>query len=304
MSSQSIGVVGCGNMGRGIAETAAMAGFDVVAVKITPGLLDDVSKRIDQSIKRSVANGNVTAQARDSAMARITTTSDFGRLGACGLVIESSIESFPEKQRILSGIESVLDASAILASNTSSLSLVRLAASLQRPQAFLGLHFFSPVTRMKLVELAPLTRTDEGVIQRAWVLVERMGKVPIRTKEGAGYIVNRLLVPFLCHAIETLESGVATAHDIDNAMRLGCHHPMGPLALSDLIGLDVVLAMAQSLQGELNDKRFRAPSLLRSLVLAGHLGKKTGVGLYDYRGPEPVENRILQRNLCTVPAEA
>jgi 3-hydroxybutyryl-CoA dehydrogenase len=297
-SMQSIGVVGCGWMGAGIAEAAALAGFDVVAVKVTPGLLDAVARRIDKSLERAVARGKLAPEARDRAMARITITSDVDQLATAGLVVESAIESLVDKQRVLTSIERVLLPSAILASNTSSLPLLQLAATLERPQQFLGLHFFSPVQVMELVELAALPATDLDVVQRATAIVERLGKVPIQTGEGAGYIVNRLLVPFLCHAIETLESGVAGAKDIDRAIQLGCRHPMGPLALSDVIGLDVVLAMARSLQGELDDKRFRAPSLLRRLVSAGHLGRKTGLGLYDYRGPEPVENDLLRRDLC------
>jgi 3-hydroxybutyryl-CoA dehydrogenase len=302
MNSATLGIVGCGAMGTGIAEAAAVAGFDVVAVKATPGLLDGVAMRIDKSMGRAVAGGKLTPLARDEAMARVVITTDIGQLAACGLVIESAIESLAEKQRILSDVDLVLDDSAILASNTSSLPLLRLATVLSRPKRFLGLHFFSPAPVMKLVEVAPLASTDEAVVLRAWSIVERLGKVPVRTGGDAGYIVNRLLVPYLCHAIEMLETGVAAADDIDNAMKLGCRHPLGPLALCDLIGLDVVFAMAQSLHGELGDKRFRAPSLLRRLVLSGHFGKKTKLGLYDYRGPEPVENPMVRTGLRALSA--
>jgi 3-hydroxybutyryl-CoA dehydrogenase len=298
MSPRSIGIVGCGAMGTGIAEVAAVAGSDVAAMKITPGLLEDVSKRID----RSIEHGNVTAEAHDQAMARIAIPSDISRTEACDLVTESAIESLADKQRILSEVEPVVGGGSTIASNTPSIPLVQLAGRPAATRRFLGLHFFAPAPRMKLVELAPLATTGEDVAQRAWGLIERFGKVPVRTGADASYIVNRLLVPFLCHAIETLKSGVAAARDIDGALKLGCHHPMGPLALSDLIGLDVVLAMAQTPQSELEDRRFRPPSLLRRLVLAGHLGKKTGVGLYDYRGAEPVENPILHPIPCVEPA--
>jgi 3-hydroxybutyryl-CoA dehydrogenase len=297
MSLQTLGFIGCGRMGTGLVEVAAVAGFDVIAVKATPGRLDGVTSRVAESMGRAVADGKLAPEARDRAMARIVVTADMGQLAVASLVVESTIESLADKQRILSNVERLLPPSAILASNTSSVPLVQLAAVLERPQRFLGIHFFSPAPVMKLVEVAPLSVTDRGVVESVWTTVERLGKVPIRTGEGAGYIVNRLLVPFLCHAIETLESGAAAAKDIDDAMKLGCRHPMGPLALSDHIGLDVLLAMAQSLHGELDDKRFRAPSLLRRLVLAGHLGRKSKMGLYDYRGPEPVENRVLRQGL-------
>jgi 3-hydroxybutyryl-CoA dehydrogenase len=302
MSSATLGIVGCGAMGTGIVEAAAVAGFSVVAVKATPGLLGEVATRIDKSMGRAVAGGKLTPAARDEAMARVAFTTDLGQLEACELVVESTIESLGEKQRILSEIEGVIGDRAILASNTSSLPLAKLVTALSRPKRFLGLHFFSPAPVMKLVEVAPLPTTDDSVVERACTIVESLGKVAIRTGGDAGYIVNRLLVPFLCQAIEMLEDGVAAPEDIDNAMKLGCRHPLGPLALSDLIGLDVVFAMAQSLHSELGDRRFRAPSLLRRLVLAGHLGKKTKLGLYDYSGPEPVENPMVRTGLRALSA--
>ncbi len=302
MGVQSLGVVGCGLMGTGLVEVAALAGFDVVAVKATPGLLDDVASRVDRSMARAVSKGKLTAEARDVAMSRIAFTSDMGQLETCELVVESVIESLAEKQRVLPLIEEALPPSAVLGSNTSSLPLSELAKPLARPNQFLGLHFFSPVPLMKLVEVAPLPTTDEQTVRVASSVIERLGKVAIRTGEGAGYIVNRLLVPYLCHAIESLEYGVAGAKDIDSAMRLGCSHPLGPLALSDLIGLDVVLAMAQSLQNEHVDKRFHPPSLLRRLVLRGHLGKKSGIGIFDYRGEDPVENPLVRAAAVPAPA--
>ena len=302
MSSATLGIVGCGAMGTGIVEAAAVAGFNVVAVKATPGLLEDVASRIDRSMGRAVAGGKLAPSERDEAMARVALTTDIGRLEPCDLVVETAIESLAEKQRILSDVDRLLDDRTILATNTSSLPLAKLATVLNRPTRFLGLHFFSPAPVMKLVEVAPLPTTDESVVERASSIVERLGKVPIRTGGDAGYIVNRLLVPFLCQAIEMLEDGVAAPEDIDNAMKLGCRHPLGPLALADLIGLDVVFAMAQSLHGELGDKRFRAPSLLRRLVLAGHLGRKTKMGLYDYSGREPMPNPMLRANLRAVSA--
>ncbi len=304
MQVRTIGVVGCGLMGSGIVEVAAIAGFDVVAVKATPGLLESVATRIDKSMERAVTKGKLTPEARDAAMARITFTAELEALAACDLVVESTVESLSGKKRMLAEIERCMRPDAVLATNTSSLPLSELASVLQRPEHFLGLHFFSPVAAMKLVEVAPLATTNGDATAAAALAVERMGKAPTLTRDEPGYIVNRLLVPYLCQAIEMLEQGVARAHDIDQAMKLGCGHPMGPLALSDLIGLDIVFAMAQSLSAELRDKRFRAPSLLRRLVLAGHLGKKTGLGLYDYRGAEPVPNPEIGASVRSLEALA
>jgi 3-hydroxybutyryl-CoA dehydrogenase len=290
MEIRTIGVVGCGLMGAGVAEVASLAGYRVVALKATAGSVDKARERVKQSFDRAVAKGKLTEQAAREAMSRITFTSDFDALAPCDLVVESTAESMTSKRRYLGDIEAVVSPDAIIATNTSSLPLQELATALARPMRFLGLHFFSPVQAMKLVEVGRLADTSADAVVACVLACEKMGKSPILLGDQPGYIVNRLLVPYLCHAIETLELGVARAKDIDEAMKLGCGHPLGPLALSDLIGLDIVFAMAQTLSQELRDKRFRAPALLRRLVLAGQVGKKTKLGLYDYRGAEPVEN--------------
>jgi 3-hydroxybutyryl-CoA dehydrogenase len=290
MDVKTLGVVGCGLMGSGIAEVAALAGFDVVVVKATAGSLDHAIARVVSSLDRSVAKGKLTSEARDAARARITFSADLDALALCDLVIESTAETLASKKRILLEIEQAVSPGTIIATNTSSLPLQQLASVFKSPERFLGLHFFSPVPAMKLVEVARLGLTAQDVVAAACLVVERLGKTPILLGDEPGYIVNRLLVPYLCHAIEMLEQGVARAQDIDAAMKLGCGHPLGPLALSDLIGLDIVFAMAQTLSNELRDKRFKPPTLLRRLVLAGHLGKKAKLGLYDYRGAEPTEN--------------
>ncbi|MGO8998622.1 MAG: 3-hydroxyacyl-CoA dehydrogenase family protein [Polyangiaceae bacterium] len=290
MDVKTLGVVGCGLMGSGIAEVAALAGFDVVVVKATAGSLDHAIARVVSSLDRSVAKGKLTSEARDAARARITFSADLDALAPCDLVIESTAETLASKKRILLEIEQAVSPGTIIATNTSSLPLQQLASVFKSPERFLGLHFFSPVPAMKLVEVARLGLTAQDVVAAACLVVERLGKTPILLGDEPGYIVNRLLVPYLCHAIEMLEQGVARAQDIDAAMKLGCGHPLGPLALSDLIGLDIVFAMAQTLSNELRDKRFKPPTLLRRLVLAGHLGKKAKLGLYDYRGAEPTEN--------------
>jgi 3-hydroxybutyryl-CoA dehydrogenase len=252
-------------------------------------------------MRRAVAKGKVCAEECDLAMKRIRFTAEIDDLANCDLVIESTAESMTSKRRILSDIESAIAERAIIATNTSSLPLGQLAAALAHPERFVGMHFFSAVPAMKLVEVGRLASTAPDVVDASVRFARAIGKEPIVLGEDPGYIVNRLLVPFLCHGIEMLEQGVGRAKDIDEAMKMGCGHPLGPLALSDLIGLDVVFAMAQSLSAELCDKRFRAPHLLRRLVLKGHLGKKTRLGLYDYREAEPTENPEIH---ASVHAEA
>jgi 3-hydroxybutyryl-CoA dehydrogenase len=300
MDVKTVGIVGCGLMGSGIAEVAALAGFSVVVVKATAGSLDTAVARVEGALDRAVAKGKLSKEARDAARARMIFGADLDALAPCDLVIESTVETVASKRRILAEIEQVIAPGAILATNTSSLPLAQLAAVLKAPGRFLGLHFFSPVPAMKLVELAKLAVTEEGVVTASRLFTEKLGKTPILLGDEPGYIVNRLLVPYLCQAIDMLEQGVSRAADIDAAMKLGCGHPLGPLALSDLIGLDIVFAMAQTLSHELRDKRFKPPTLLRRLILAGHLGKKTKLGLYDYRGAEPVENAEI-RTALSVP---
>jgi len=288
-------------MGSGIAEVAALAGFDVVVVKATAGSLDSAIKRVEGSLDRSVQKGKLTQEARDAARARLTFSADLESLAKCDMVIESTAETMASKKRILAEIEAAIRPDAIIGTNTSSLPLNQLASALKNSERFVGLHFFSPVPMMKLVEVGRLQGTSGDAVAAAIFTCEKLGKTPVLLGEDPGYIVNRLLVPYLCHAIEMLEMGVARAHDIDTAMKLGCGHPLGPLALSDLIGLDIVFAMAQTLSAELRDKRFKAPTLLRRLVLAGNLGKKTKLGLYDYRGAEPVENADIRAALASDP---
>ena len=293
MGFEKIGVVGCGLMGSGVIETCAGKGFTVVAVKATDGDLDRARGRVEKSLEKRVAKGKLRAEERAAIFGRIQYTRDFAELDDCDLVVESTVEELEQKTRILQRIEAHLTNGCVLASNTSSLPLDALADRLKRPEQFLALHFFNPVPAMKLVELAATERTAPGCIEAARSFVRELGKTPVEVSASPGYVVNRLLVPYLLHAIETLESGVADAGAIDEAMKLGCGHPMGPLALSDLIGLDVVFAMARTLHDELRDQRYRPPSLLRRLVLAGHLGQKAGRGIYDYRADEVTVNPAI-----------
>ena len=287
---RTVGVIGCGLMGSGIVEVCAAAGLRVVAVKATAGPIESAIARVRASVDRAVAKGKLTADARDALLGRIVFTQELEALAECDLVIESTAEQLAAKKRILAELEAVLRPDAILTTNTSSLPLAQLSSVLTRPALFLGLHFFSPVPAMKLVEVAQTPATSAQAVSDVREFAAAIGKTPVLVGEEPGYIVNRLLVPQLCQAIEMLESGVARAEDIDCALRMGLGHPMGPLALSDLIGLDIVFAMAQTLTQELRDKRFKPPHLLRRLVLAGHLGKKTKRGIYDYSGESPKEN--------------
>lgn len=295
---RKIAVVGCGLMGCGIAEVAALAGFQVVAIKATAGDPGPARVRIEKSLERAVTGGKLAPEARDAALARLEVTSELDAAADADLVIESAVESLIAKQRLFAELEGIVRADAILATNTSSLPLAELAGSLKHPERFLAMHFFSPVPMMKLVELAATDTAAADVLDRATAVTKALGKTPVRIAPTPGYVVNRLLVPLLLHAIESLESGVASATEIDTAMKLGCGHPMGPLALCDLIGLDVVLAMAKTLSAELRDPRYRAPSLLRRLVMEGQLGRKTKLGFYDYSSKEPTPNVSLDKSFA------
>jgi 3-hydroxybutyryl-CoA dehydrogenase len=293
MSLRTVGIVGTGAMGRGIAEVAAHSGLDTVLVKATPGTLDGPRRYIAESLGRAVKKGKLTAEALDETLGRLTLTSDYDALSGCDVVIESIVEDLDCKRRLFADVESRVPTATVLASNTSSLPLSALADSLRAPNRFVGLHFFSPVPAMKLVEIGTTTRTYPAAVEVAHELATRLGKTPVMVGDSSGYIVNRLLVPYLLDGISALESRVAPAESIDTAMRLGCGHPMGPLALADAIGLDIVYAMAKTMHRELNDRRYSPPALLRRLVLNNHLGKKSKLGIYDYSSDPPCENPQL-----------
>jgi 3-hydroxybutyryl-CoA dehydrogenase len=271
-------------MGRGIAETCARAGFDTTAIKVTPGGVEQVRETVMRTLEAQMKKGKLEPAAHDAILGRITFTSELEAVNDVDLVIESGLESLVTKQQLLEVIEQLARPSAILATNTSALPLAGVNARLTWPERFLGLHFFSPAVQMKLCEVAPTASTDPQVVERVMRFVEALGKTPIVVRDEPGYIVNRLLVPYLLLAMHALEEGVAGQEAIDTAMRLGCGHPVGPLALADLIGLDVVFAMAKSIGEALNDGRYSAPTVLRRLVLANQLGKKTGTGFYLYAG--------------------
>jgi 3-hydroxybutyryl-CoA dehydrogenase len=285
---RTIGIVGGGLMGTGIAEVAALAGFPVVVVKASGGDVGGLRDRIVKAMAGRVAKGKLAAEAAAAAESRLTFTTDLGALAGCDLVIESIIEDLDAKRALFARLEAIVGPTAVLASNTSTLKIADLAGG--RPDRTVGLHFFSPVPAMALVEIAHLPTTAPEVLAACEAFVAALGKTAVPVMDSTGFVVNRLLVPMLLGAIAAYEQRLAGAEQIDTAMRLGCGHPLGPLALSDLIGLDVVYAMAKLLYKEFGDDRYRPPALLRRLVQAGHLGKKSGLGLYDYAHKPPRAN--------------
>ncbi|MDD9968817.1 MAG: 3-hydroxyacyl-CoA dehydrogenase family protein [Myxococcales bacterium] len=294
MGVSRVAVVGCGMMGRGIMEVSAVSGLEVKGVKLTPGSLDGPRQSVQKSLERRVKKGKLTQEQADDVLGRIEFTADLAAIAEADLVVESVVEDERTKVELLKKLEGHMHPEAVLGSNTSSLRLEVIAGQLTRPQNFLGLHFFSPVPAMALVEVGAIDQTADFAVRRASDFCEQIGKTVVMVKSSPGYVVNRLLVPYLLHGIETLESGIASAQDIDAAMKLGCAHPMGPLALSDLIGLDVVRAMAETLGRELGGSRYAMPETLTKLTDAGQLGRKSGIGIYDYSGESPVLNAALQ----------
>lgn len=283
-SIERVGVVGCGLMGSGIAEVCARAGLDVVVREVTEGALDAGRKRIQGSLDKALRAGKLPEAERDELLSRIRFTTDFADFADRELVVEAVIENEAEKLEVFRGIDKAVEAEdAILATNTSSIPVMKLAMATNRPASVLGLHFFNPVPVMHLVELIPSLLTAPETAANAEVFAETvLGKRVIRSKDRAGFIVNALLIPYLLSAIRMLESGFATAEDIDSGVVEGLRHPMGPLALTDLIGLDTTIAVSQSLYQEFKEPLYAPPPLLSRMVEAGLLGRKAGRGFYDY----------------------
>jgi len=281
-SLQTIGVIGAGTMGTGIAQVCALAGLPVVMADVDETRVargrDAVASGLDRLLKRA----KLSADDRDAALGRLRGTTDYGALSDCDLVIEAATENEGLKIRILQQVNTLVRGDAILATNTSSISITNLAATTGRPERFVGLHFFNPVPMMALVEVVRGLRTDEAAVEAACALAKRLGKTPVVVKDFPGFVVNRLLIPMLNEAVLAYPEGVAAARDIDEAMKLGCNHPVGPLALCDLIGLDVVLAIMEVLRRDLNDPKYQPAQLLKEMVAAGYLGRKSGRGFYTY----------------------
>ncbi|MFE7545128.1 3-hydroxybutyryl-CoA dehydrogenase [Streptomyces platensis] len=282
---ERVGVVGCGLMGSGIAEVCARAGREVRVVETGPAAADAGLRRITGSLDRAAAAGKLSARDRDSALARITVTTDLAALADRELVIEAVAEDEAAKRAVFTRLDEVIRRpDAILATNTSSLPVIRLAAATARPQRVIGLHFFHPVPVLPLVELVPSLLTGDDTTRRTHAFAaDVLGKEVVHAADRAGFIVNALLVPYLLDAVRMVESGAASAEDVDRGMRLGCAHPLGPLALADLIGLDTARAIAESLYEEFREPRYAPPPLLARMVDAGLLGRKSGRGFHDYR---------------------
>ena len=281
---ERVGVVGCGLMGSGIAEVCARAGLDVVVREVNEGALAAGRKRIEGSLEKAVRSGKLPEADRDAALGRVRYTTDFVEFGDRQLVVEAVIENEAEKLEVFRAVDkAVEDDDAVLATNTSSIPVMKLAMATNRPASVLGLHFFNPVPVMHLVELIPSLLTAPETAVRAEAFADNvLGKRVIRSKDRAGFIVNALLIPYLLSAIRMLESGFATADDIDSGVVEGLRHPMGPLALTDLIGLDTTIAVSQSLYEEFKEPLYAPPPLLSRMVEAGLLGRKVGRGFYDY----------------------
>jgi len=278
----TVGVIGAGTMGNGIAQACAVAGIDVVMVDVADAAVQRGLGAIGGSLDRLVKKEKLTADAKAQALARVRATTDYGALAAVDLVIEAATENLDLKLRILRDVDARAKADALIASNTSSISITSLAAVTSRPDRFLGMHFFNPVPMMALVELIRGLQTSDATIGAAKAFAERLGKSPIVVKNSPGFVVNRILCPMINEAIFALQEGLATAEDIDNGMKLGCNHPIGPLALADMIGLDVMLAVMNVFYADFNDPKYRPAPLLKELVAAGYLGRKTKRGLYRY----------------------
>ena len=283
MEIGTIGVIGIGTMGSGIVEVAARNGLRVVAQEGSPDLVEAGRSRVEGSMDRGVARGKLDEATREAASAAVTWTTDLGDMAGCDLVLEAVPENLAMKLEIFGVLDRVLDPSAIMATNTSSIPIIDVAMGTSRPQQVLGMHFFNPATVMKLVEVISTQLTAPEVTAAATAFAtDTLGKRVVAAPDRAGFVVNKLLVPYICQAIEMYESGHASAADIDDAMKLGAGHPMGPLTLADLIGLDVCLFTAESLYAEYAERFYAPPPLLRRMVAAGRLGRKTGRGFYEY----------------------
>jgi 3-hydroxybutyryl-CoA dehydrogenase len=293
MAIEKIGVVGCGLMGSGIAQTAAQAGFHVTVREVSTELIDKGFANIDKSLTRLVQRGTLTGAQRDAARNRLRGTTKVDDLAGCDFIIEAITEQLAAKEELFRALDAVCPPQTIYASNTSSLSITEMAVTTRRPERFVGLHFFNPVPIMKLAEVIRTIATDPKVYDEVAAFAVRLGKTAVRTSDRTGFVVNRLLVPYLLDAVRALEEGVASIPDIDQAMKLGCGHPMGPLTLLDFVGLDTTYYIANIMFDEFKERRFAPPPLLKRLVMAGWNGRKSGRGFYEYSDPENPKPIVL-----------
>ena len=288
MDINRVGVVGCGLMGSGIAEIAAKSGFEVVVREVNDEFLEKGRSRIRKSLDRAVEKEKLSADDRDDALGRLTYTTAVDDLAECDLVIEAIVEELSAKNELFQRLDELCGENTIFASNTSSLTITDMAAATERPDRFVGLHFFNPVPVMKLVEVVKTIATSEETFDRAFAFSKALGKVPIAAKDNSGFVVNLLLVPYMLDAIRQLERGVASIKDIDTGMQLGCGYPMGPFLLCDFVGIDTLYRISEIMFEEYREERYAPPPLLKRIVSMGRYGRKTGKGFYDWSGDEPV----------------
>lgn len=282
MTIHKVGVIGCGLMGSGIAEQAARSGFDVVVREINETVLEAGKQRVTRSMSKGVERGKLSQADYDAATSRLRYTTEIGDLSDCDMVIEAATENMEIKKRIFAELDEKVGSDVILASNTSSLSIAEIASATKRPDKVLGIHFFNPVPVMPLIEYVRGFQTSDETMQAARDFGAALGKKTVESQDRPGFIVNRLLIPYLLDAINVLEQGVATKEDIDLGIQLGLNHPMGPLTLADFVGLDTLLFIADAMYDEFKDSRYAAPPLLRRMVTAGYMGRKSGNGFYKY----------------------
>ena len=285
MPIEKVGVLGCGLMGTGIAQVVATAGYPTVVKEVADDFLKKGMGAIERSLSKLAEKGTITPEKRTKALERLKGTTRFDELADCDMVIEAITENLQLKRETYATIDKIVKSGAVFASNTSSLSITEMMTATHRVDRFIGMHFFNPVPLMKLVEVVGTIVTSPAVMEEAVKFAASLDKVPIRTSDRSGFIVNRLLVPYLLDAIRALEEGVGSVEDIDKGMKLGCGYPMGPFTLLDFVGLDTTYYIANILFDEFREKRFAPPPLLKRLVLAGHYGKKTGRGFYDHSDP-------------------
>ena len=292
MDIKKVGVLGCGLMGSGIAQVSATAGFDVTVLEVEQKFLDQGFAGIEKSLAKFAEKGTLK-ETPQTVRARLKGTTTKADLAHCDIIIEAIIENVAEKKKMYASLDDIVKKHAIFASNTSSISITELLTSTQRPERFIGLHFFNPVPLMKLVEVVKTIATAPDVYDTAYEFGKKLGKVPVRTSDKTGFVVNRLLVPYMLDAIRAYEEGVGSIDDIDNAMKLGCGYPMGPFTLLDFVGLDTTYYITHVMYDEFKERRFASPPLLKRLVMAGWYGRKTGKGFYDYSDPSnPKPNKL------------
>lgn len=292
---EKVGVVGCGLMGSGIAQVCASSGYETIVREIDDEALAKGLQSVERRLDRAVAKERLTEDRKDEVLAQLEGTTDLSDLSDCDLIIEAVVEDIEVKNQVFGRLDELCGDETVFASNTSSLTITEMAAATDRPDRFVGLHFFNPVPVMKLVEVVSQGGTSDATFEAAYAFAESLGKEPVACRDNSGFIVNRLLVPYMMDAIRAYENGIGSIEDIDKAMELGTGYPMGPFTLGDFVGLDTLDKIGGIMFDEYREKRFASPPLLRRMVQAGHYGRKSGKGFYDYSGDEPVVSDFVQR---------